>query len=189
MDEHVRVLEYVSDRMKHLVEDLLDISRFERGVITLELEDVVLQDLILRLVGVQLPEAQHKEIALTCELEQTPVHVAADHNRLAQVITNLLSNAINYTPRQGRIVVHLRTSGAHALVEVEDSGIGIAEDHLPHIFQPFYRVVSQVEGSGLGLSITREIVELHGGTIDVISKLGVGSTFCFRLPLLASPTA
>ncbi|MEP7293791.1 MAG: ATP-binding protein, partial [Chloroflexota bacterium] len=147
LDEHMQVLEYVTDRMKRLVEDLLDISRFERGVINLNYKIVVLQDSIRQLVSIQLPEAERKLLSLTCDLPDAPVRVNADSERLAQVITNLLSNAINYTPSGGRIVVRLKQVGDQALVEVEDTGIGISEDHLPHIFQPFYRVVSQVEGS------------------------------------------
>ncbi|HVU11036.1 MAG TPA: ATP-binding protein [Phototrophicaceae bacterium] len=192
MDEHMRVLETVTDRMKRLVEDLLDISRFERGVIKLEFKDVILQDLIRNVVQIQQPEAERKRLALTMAIAETPIHVHADAERLAQVVTNLIINAINYTPDgNGQIEVRLSqvcdVTGNLALVEVEDSGIGIAEEHLPHIFQPFYRVVSQVEGAGLGLSITREIVELHGGEVEVTSRLGIGSTFRFWLPVLDKP--
>jgi PAS domain S-box-containing protein len=189
LDEHMQVLEYVTDRMKRLVEDLLDISRFERGVIKLNYEDVALQKLIRTIVAVQLPEAERKLISLTCELSENTMRVRADGERLAQVITNLLSNAINYTPSGGRIVARLTQADGQAVVEVEDSGIGISEEHLPHIFQPFYRVVSQVEGSGLGLSITQEIIELHGGKIEVTSQLGVGSVFRFWLPILNTANA
>ncbi len=189
MEEHMRVLETVTDRMKRLVEDLLDISRFERGIIKLEFKDVILQDLLRNVVQIQQPEAERKQLALAMKFEEAPIHVHADPERLAQVITNLIINAINYTPDgNGQIEVRLSkvcdVTGNLALVEVEDCGVGIAEEHLPHIFQPFYRVVSQVEGAGLGLSITREIVELHGGEIEVTSRLGVGSTFRFWLPLL-----
>lgn len=189
MSEHVQVLEYVTDRMKRLVEDLLDFSRFERGVIRLEFREIVLQQLIHSLVLVQLPEAERKQLALTVALPDTPIHVRADSDRLAQVITNLLSNAINYTPSGGRIVVRLTQHDERAVVEVEDTGIGISTDHLPHIFQPFYRVVSPIEGSGLGLSITREIVELHGSAIEVSSQPGVGSNFRFSLPVVGAPVS
>jgi len=189
LDEHVQVLEYVTDRMKRLVEDLLDISRFERGVIKLNYEDIPLQQLIRTIVAVQLPEAERKQLSLTCDLPKREVRIHADSERLAQVITNLLSNAINYTPNDGKVIVHLRVKNNRAVVEVEDTGVGISADHLPHIFQPFYRVVSQVEGSGLGLSITQEIIELHGGEIEVASQPGVGSTFRFCLPLPAAQNA
>lgn len=188
LDEHLVVLEYVTDRMKRLVEDLLDISRFERGVIKLNFRDIVLQDVISNLVRVQTPEADSKRLQLRCELPDTPIRVDADPERLAQVITNLVTNAINYTPTGGRITLRLShfhdVTGDLALVEIEDTGVGISEEHLPHIFQPFYRIASEVEGSGLGLSISKEIIELHGGEIDVTSEYGVGTTFCFWLPML-----
>ena len=190
MEGHMRVLEHVTDRMKRLVEDLLDVSRFERGVIKLDFQNVLLQDLIRTLVQVQQPEAERKQLQLACALPDTPLYVHADSERLAQVITNLLTNAINYTPTGGKIDVRLNricdVTGALAQVEVEDSGIGISEEHLPHIFQPFYRVISQVEGTGLGLSISKEIVELHGGEIEVSSQIGMGSNFRFWLPLIES---
>jgi PAS domain S-box-containing protein len=184
--EHMRVLEYVTDRMKRLVADLLDVSRFERGVITLELKEVLLQDLIRMVVLVQQPEAEGKGLQLVCTLPEVPIRVHADPERLGQVVTNLLTNAINYT-HSGRIVLRLsEVSGdsERARIEIQDSGVGISPDHLPHIFQPFYRVISQVEGSGLGLSIAKEIVELHGGALEVDSQIGVGSTFRVSLPLL-----
>ncbi|MBI1258552.1 MAG: PAS domain S-box protein [Chloroflexi bacterium] len=190
MEGHMRVLEHVTDRMKRLVEDLLDVSRFERGVIKLNFENVALQNLISMLVQIQQPEAERKQLQLICSLPDAPLYVHADTERLAQVITNLLTNAINYTPAGGKIDVRLSKmcdiTGALAQVEIEDSGIGISEEHLPHIFQPFYRVISQVEGTGLGLSITKEIVELHGGEIEVHSQIGAGSNFCFWLPLIES---
>ncbi len=191
IEEHMRVLEQVTDRMKRLAEDLLDISRFERGVIQIRREPVVLQAMIENLVLVQRAEADRKRLTLICSLPDEPTVVFADAERLAQVITNLLINGINYTPESGRVEVRLRrvteAGEPFAVIEVEDSGIGIGEEHLPHIFQPFYRVVSQVEGTGLGLSITKEIVELHGGSLTVTSREGEGSCFSFSLPLITTP--
>ncbi len=191
IEEHMRVLEQVTDRMKRLAEDLLDISRFERGVIKIKREPVVLQEMIENLVLVQRAEADRKGLTLTFTLPDEPTVVFADAERLAQVITNLIVNGINYTPEGGQVEVRLRRvledGEANALIEVEDTGIGIGEEHLPHIFQPFYRVVSQVEGTGLGLSITKEIVELHGGKLTVTSVEGEGSCFCFSLPLITTP--
>ncbi len=191
IEEHMRVLEQVTDRMKRLAEDLLDISRFERGVIKIKREPVVLQEMIENLVLVQRAEAERKRLTLNCSLPEEPTVVFADSERLAQVITNLMINGINYTPEGGRVEVRLsrvdEDGDAQAVIEVEDTGIGIGEEHLPHIFQPFYRVVSQVEGTGLGLSITKEIVELHGGKLTVTSHEGEGSCFRFSLPLITTP--
>lgn len=192
IEEHLRVLEHVTDRMKWLVDDLLNYSRLERGAVRLDFQPVLLQEMLTDIVAVQLPEAERKEQQLTCEVPETPVYVRADPQRLAQVITNLVSNAINYTPAHGMIIVRLvsivQRAGEYARVEVEDNGIGIAPEHLTQIFEPFYRVVSQVEGTGLGLSIARSIIEAHGGVITVTSVLGVGSTFRFRLPMIAIET-
>lgn len=187
--EHLRVLEEVSDRMQRLVEDLLDVSRFERGMIRLQFRKLNVQALIGKVIMVQKPEAEHHNLLLQAQMPHEALEVYADHERVTQVITNLVTNAINYTPNGGTITV--RVSAIYgddqqvccARIEVEDTGIGIAEEHLPHIFEAFYRVTSKVTGTGLGLSIAKEIVELHGGKITVQSKSGKGSLFSFWLPM------
>ncbi len=191
IDEHLRVLEHVTDRMKWLVDDLLNYSRLERGAVHFEFNVIALDSMISEIVAVQLPEAERKQQRLSCELPAMTVFVRADAPRLAQVITNLLSNAINYTPHNGTINVRLtvteQSNRAYAQVEVQDNGVGIAAEHLVHIFEPFYRVISTVEGTGLGLSIARSIIEAHDGTLSVISEPNVGSTFRFYLPLANEP--
>lgn len=186
VDEHLRVLEEVAERMQRLVEDLLDISRFERGIIHLKQRNVSLSDIVARSTVVQEPEAERKGLHLITEVPEQPVYVLVDPERVIQVITNLLTNAINYTPIGGSIVVRVfrvsREGIDYAGVEVIDNGIGIGQEHLPHIFQPFYRVVSQVEGTGLGLNISKEIIELHGGKFEVESEIDHGSRFSFYLP-------
>jgi PAS domain S-box-containing protein len=191
-EQHLAVLEDVADRMKNLVEGMLDLSRFERGVIALERSQGVLQEIITRSVDVQQPEAERKGIALRAELPSTPILLSLDEGRIIQVITNLITNALNYTPKGGEVIVRTLTAQSpngngskshYAIVEIEDTGIGIAAEHLPNLFQPFYRVQSQVEGTGLGLRISKEIVELHGGNIGVESEVGRGSRFSFWLPM------
>jgi two-component system phosphate regulon sensor histidine kinase PhoR len=186
---HMSVLEEVTDRMKKLVEDLLDISRLERGAIPLKQEQLEVQPMVERAVQVQRPEAERKQQSLTLEMPTTPLYVYADSGRINQVITNLLTNAINYTPESGsiRVAVEADNVGKYVLIHVEDTGIGIEHDNLPHIFQPFFRVVSEIEGTGLGLSIAREIIELHDGAIEVTSVLGRGSIFTVRLALAPEP--
>jgi PAS domain S-box-containing protein len=187
LDEHLRVMEEVTERMRRLAEDLLAMSRFERGTIELRRTEAVLQAMIESVVNLQFPELERKHLNLSVDIPDEPMLVFADAERVNQVITNLLVNAINYTPAGGSICVRAVIHDSHhARVEVEDTGIGIAPEHLPHIFQPFYRVTSQVQGTGLGLSIAREIVELHDGTINAVSTLGVGSCFSFLLPLAAN---
>jgi PAS domain S-box-containing protein len=189
--EHLSVLEDVTDRMQRLVEDLLEMSRFERGIIHLKQREMLFQEVILKSVSVQEPEAERKGLRLTLELAETPIYVYIDPERVIQVVTNLLTNAINYTLTGGSVTIRLSIgtqAGINcALVEVIDTGIGIAPEHLLHIFQPFYRVASQVEGTGLGLNISKEIIELHGGRIAVESEPERGSRFTFWLPTLPMP--
>lgn len=183
LENHLLILDEVTERMRRLVEDLLDISRLEHGLIPLKRQAISLQDVIASVVTHQQAEAERKDLKLCCVLPELPVHVSADRERLIQVVTNLVTNAINYTRAGGEVKVMLRTANHHALIDVEDTGIGIAGENLPFIFQPFYRVVSEVEGTGLGLSIAKEIINLHGGTLHVKSELSQGSLFTVTLPM------
>ncbi len=184
LHEHTQVLNEVTRRMQRLVEDLLDVSRFERGVIRLERQRVELQQLLSDVVRVQYAEAQAKDITLKIDLTASPQYVDADVERLTQVITNLVTNGLTYTPAGGEVRVGLTTAGDNAIISVEDTGIGIAQEHLNQIFEPFVRVNEKVKGTGLGLSIAREIVEMHGGSIEVTSEPGQGSRFDVILKLL-----
>lgn len=187
LSEHLRVIEEVSGKMQRLVDDLLAISRFQRGVIQLDLIPLTLQTLIEDITSLQQPEAERKGQTLTYICPPTPIIVQADPERLNQVVTNLVTNAINYTPQGGTIEVRTETGErdgvTHGLIVVADSGIGIAPEHVSYIFQPFYRVASSVPGTGLGLSIASQIVELHGGALEVESEIGKGSQFRVWLPL------
>jgi PAS domain S-box-containing protein len=185
LNQHLDVLERVAARMQNLVADLLDVSRFERGVISVRRRDVSLQELIEEVIQTQQPEAQQKNISLTSQLPSEVVQVYADPDRLVQVIVNLTVNAINYTPAGGRVSVELATEDDRiAVLRVWDTGVGIDPDNVAHVFEPFFRVnEATVPGTGLGLSISKAIVELHGGSLDVESTPKVGSTFTVRLPL------
>jgi PAS domain S-box-containing protein len=186
LDEHLRVMEEVTGRMQRLVDDLLAISRFQRGTIELRRTMLQLHTTVMEIVALQIPEAERKQQSLTWQVDETPIIVYADAQRIHQVITNLLTNAINYTPVGGRIEVcvcrRVRDQTTYGVIEVKDNGLGISSDDLPYIFQPFYRVTSSVPGTGLGLSIARQIVELHSGFIEVVSSLGKGSAFSVWLP-------
>ncbi len=185
INEHALALERAADRMADLVEDLLDISRFERGVIQLSREPVVLQKLVVDVAESQQPEAARKGITLATEIPDSLVLAHIDQKRILQVITNLVINAINYTPEGGHVSIHLLTGdGNGAIIRVRDTGIGIGPENLARVFEPFFRVNENAgRGTGLGLSISREIVTLHGGTLTVESKLGEGSMFTITLPL------
>lgn len=183
LDSHLRVLDEVTERMKKLVEDLLDLTRFERGIIQLNRQPVILQEFIARLVEIQQPEAASRRIDLICNMPDQPLTVEIDPDRMHQVITNLVTNAIHHTPPGGRVTVKVSgESGQDVFIQVLDSGDGIASEHLPHIFEPFYRAHSVNNGMGLGLSISREIVQLHDGDLSVSSEPGNGSCFTVYLP-------
>lgn len=189
LDVHLRIMETVTDRMQHLVEDLLDISRFDNGMISLNMHETHLQDLVSSVTQIQRDEAARKAIILTERLAPEPLLVMADSSRLTQVITNLVTNAINYTQEGGTVSVIVEPDeDSGALVHVEDTGVGIAPELLPNIFKPFIRGSEQSTGAGLGLSITKEIVELHQGEITISSEPGRGSRFTVRLGLAGSGT-
>ncbi len=182
---HLAVLEAVVGGMVELVESLLDITRFERGVIALHPQPIALQELVRQVVEVQQAEAEAKGITLSSQMPTTPLLVEVDPPRMRQVITNLVMNAIRYTPSGGHVRLQVAPApGTPEWVElrIQDTGRGIAAHHLPHIFEPFFRGEENVQhGTGLGLTITKEIVRLHGGELRVESALGEGSTFVVRL--------
>ncbi|MBZ0278203.1 MAG: PAS domain S-box protein [Anaerolineae bacterium] len=185
---HLDVLDQVARHMGRLVTDLLDLSRFEHGIIPYNPEKMNLVVMIAQVIEMMHPQAQAKQIRLTHSLPDQPVSLMADPVRIQQVLTNLLTNAIHYTPEGGRVemIVQLVEDGQHqqwVTIHVQDDGVGIASEHLPFIFQPFYRVNEQKVGTGLGLSIAKEIIEWHGGQMTVTSSLGQGSCFTVRLPL------
>jgi signal transduction histidine kinase len=176
--------------MRNLVEDLLEHSRFERGVMPLRQEEVDLRLPIIDVIRVQQAEADAKQIKLTYKVPEPPIMALVDPGRMVQVFTNLITNAINYTPNGGQVHIDCiseisEDSGEEmVVVRVQDSGIGIKPDLLLNIFRPFYRGNEHTNGTGLGLSIAKEIVEMHGGTILVQSEVGSGSSFTIRLALI-----
>jgi len=172
-----------------LVEDLLDVSRMASGRLRIEARPVELADVAVLALDVVRPAAAAKEIEIACELEPDVV-VLGDAERLQQVVWNLVSNAVKFTPARGRVALRLATRGSTATIEVEDDGEGIAPEFLPQVFDRFRQADSTSTrrhgGLGLGLAIVRHVVELHGGTVDAASAgLGRGATFTVALPLAA----
>lgn len=175
------------DRMVSLVEDLDEISKLERGEQPLYKENFVIQDLIkdvFETLSIKLAKRQIKcSIKKGCE---APITVFADKEKIRQVLNNLTVNANKYGKQNGTIVASIyKMDGENVLVEISDDGIGIAEEHLSRIFERFYRTDSgrsrNVGGTGLGLAICKHIIEAHGQTIHVRSKLDVGTTVGFTL--------
>lgn len=180
--EHLQIGEAVINWMQTLVQNMFDVSRFERGVIELDREELVLQEILTLAHQFHLPEASQKQIALSCTLPEGEIIIIGDKSRLTQVITNLVSNAIHYTPEGGRVEVRLATEERRVLIDVIDTGVGIGQEHLEFLFEPFYRATQDGKGAGLGLSIAREIVRLHQGDLTVESTVGKGSHFTVTLP-------
>lgn len=189
--DHLEIISSVTEDMHVLIDNLLDVSRFQYGAIALNRKNFILQDLISEVIEVQRPDADRKTIAITDNLAEQPISIWADRPRINQVLTNLLTNGIQYTPEGGEITVQMRThmevandsQQRYVLISVCDTGRGISEEALSEIFKPFFRENDYDSGLGLGLSITREIVELHGGEISVSSTETEGTCFKVKLPL------
>ncbi|MCM3881223.1 MAG: heavy metal sensor histidine kinase [Vicinamibacterales bacterium] len=174
------------DRLKQMIAQLLTLARAEAGDIAVARTPVDLGALTASLVDQLEPVAQAKSIDLRLELGGTAT-VQGDGEWLERLVLNLVDNAIKFTPEGGRVSVAVRRDGEHAIVEVSDTGIGIAPDAQPHIFEPFFRGdpsrSAGAEGAGLGLSLVKWIVDRHNGRIQVQSSPGKGSTFTILLPL------
>lgn len=186
---HIEIMERVTERMSKLVEDLLDASRFERGKITLQHEYIDARELARSVVQTQLAEAETRQIALREAYADEPLIVHVDPARIIQVLTNLVANAINYIQEGATITVRVQPGSDSETVEyhVEDNGPGIPESIHDTLFMPFVRGTEERSGSGLGLSISRDIIELHDGTIDFTSVEGEGTIFTVSLPRDGEP--
>ncbi len=169
-----------------LINDWLDLTRLSHGQIFDKIKPLSLQPLLRKLVEFMKPAAAENKVSLRLEEAAGSDLVSGDEQSLEQVFSNLLSNAIKYNRPEGSVTVRLREEKDAVSVEVQDSGIGIAPEHLPHIFDQFYRVKrsedQKVKGTGLGLAIAKKIVEAHNGLIRVASELGRGTTFTVLLP-------
>lgn len=186
------VAERNSHRLLRLVSDLLFIAQVQSGKLNLDICPVDLSRLVRECVETALPRAAEKEIELTVEADGT-CPLRGDPTRLGQVLDNLVSNAVKFTPDGGTIRVRLCRNGSGAVIEVEDSGLGIPEAELGRLFERFYRTSTvthlAIQGTGLGLPITKAIVEAHGGAIEVESEEGAGTTFRVALPSGEEPAA
>lgn len=175
-----------TERMIRLVEDLLTLSRLDSSEAKVAFEPLNLARLIERTVERFQLAASEKGIRLEVVTEKRPL-VWGNADQLQQVLDNLLSNALKHTPPEGRIQIRLGQRGEEARVSVRDTGVGIPEEHLPRVFDRFYRVDKarsrQAGGSGLGLSIARKVVEAHGGNIGIKSQVGQGTNVWFTVPL------
>ncbi|MBK8640333.1 MAG: PAS domain S-box protein [Chromatiaceae bacterium] len=180
--------------MVRLIDDLLEANRITRGQLRLQRERVELGVLLEQVLAIFRPQAEQAGLTLRVTMPSAPIALDADPVRLAQVFLNLLNNACKYTGRGGTIHLDARCDGAAAVVTVADTGIGIAAEHLPRVFELFFQLDAgsgQSQGGlGIGLALARGLVELHGGHIEVRSPgPGQGTKFTLRLPTLAAPPA
>ena len=180
--EGVEAIRQESERMRRLVEGLLALTRGDEGA-PLEIKDHDLAAVAEEVVQTARTAADAK-IALSYLPPEQPVNAPFDRNRIRQVASIFLDNAVKYTPEGGKVTVRVRETNGWAALEISDTGAGIPEDQLPLIFERFYRAdkARASSGAGLGLSIARQIADAHGGKIEVESKPGEGSTFTLLLP-------
>ncbi|NIA13622.1 MAG: response regulator [Nitrospiraceae bacterium] len=182
--EHLRVIERNARRLLSLINDILDLSKIEAGWVELSLCDFDPRDLVERTLGTVQPMADEQRLRLEANFTEVP-RMYSDEERIGQILLNLLSNAVKFT-EQGQISVDVRAAGGMVAFAVTDTGIGISEIDLPHIFEEFRQVdgstTRRYEGTGLGLAICQRIARPIGGAITVESALGEGSTFTLRLP-------
>jgi signal transduction histidine kinase len=186
---YLEVVQRNSDRLLRLVNDLLFVARLEAGELDLHPTELDLGACVRQAVEEARPRAAGKGIELGCEVQSVP-ELQADRGRMFQLLDNLISNAIKFTPEGGRIEVRLLQRDSRLRLEIADTGIGIAQEDLGRLFERFFRASTATErhipGTGLGLYIAGAIVGAHGGEIDVDSTPGKGTTFCVEFPVVAA---
>ncbi len=169
-----------------LIDDWLDLARINRGQIVDKFKPLALDKLLEKQVEFFKPLAQEHNVRLELKPIEKPAHVLGDEQTLEQVFSNVISNAIKYNKPQGSVTLCVREDKDFIVTDIQDTGIGIDKEHLPFVFDQFYRVSrredQKVKGTGLGLSIAKKIVEAHNGSIQVESEPGRGSTFSVWLP-------
>jgi signal transduction histidine kinase len=183
----VKVIQEEGERIERLVGDLLDLARFEAGGISLEQDYVDVDEIFERVSERHAQTAQEKGVEIVIE-PHDDIRMIGDPHRLEQAMQNLAANALRHTPPGGQVKLGARREDGIVKITVSDSGVGIPAEHLPHVFDRFYKADqsrSQSGGSGLGLSIVKAIIERHGGTVAVRSTQGVETVFEIALPELS----
>jgi signal transduction histidine kinase len=181
-----------NDRQLRIINEILHLAKIESGRIVLTKQETNLNELVADIVNEQRADIEAARHTIQVKLPKKPLRTKADTHMLRMAVENLLSNAIKYTPTNGRIVVKAEKEGAQAKISIIDNGIGIQSEDLGKIFRQFSRLSNemsqQVGGTGVGLYLAKHLVELHQGTVDVVSEPGKGSTFTISLPLKQLPT-
>jgi len=184
--ESARTIHEEATRLSQFINDFLDLARLESGRARLIFRSVDMRHLVHEAVLVLQPQAEQKCLQI---IEQVPGDLPAvqgDPQRLKQILINLGSNAIKYNRPGGQVIIRIEPQSDHLRVQIQDTGQGIAPEALPHMFEKFYRVPDSegwAQGTGLGLSIARQLVEAHGGRIEIASQVNIGTTVTFTLPM------
>ena len=185
-DQLLHVIDQETDRLTQLIGDLLDLSRLEAGRFEVRRNALRMSDLIADVVRAVEVQRQRRNVTIRTEVPGDLPEIMADREMVTIIVRNLLTNAIKFSQQDGEVTLDVRPAEEYLEIAVTDHGLGIPEEALPNLFQKFYRVRSTsesgIEGTGLGLVLVKQAVEAHGGTIQVQSKVGVGSTFTVRLP-------
>jgi len=191
-NEFLTIIDEESNRLAKLVENLLEVSKIESGTAELTQQNVDIAAVIEQVLSTLQPLADEKNVRLKYEPTDELMTLPADRTRICSVVTNLINNAIKFTPQYGQVTVEIERKGYELVIKVSDTGVGIPKEALPRIFDRFYRVYrtgEQIQGTGLGLAIVKKIVAMHNGRIEVESKPQEGSTFTVYLPVAAHAIA
>jgi two-component system phosphate regulon sensor histidine kinase PhoR len=174
-------------RLARFVDDLLSVSSMEVGSLTLNRQTTELQRLLNEVLTKIKPQIEEKRLSLEVSIPEKLPEPSLDKDKIATVLVNLLGNAVKYTPPGGRVAFRVHATDQNLEIDVEDTGVGIAENELPKVFDKFFRSddprVQEQEGTGLGLALVQEVVRLHGGRVSVESEIDKGSTFQIVLPI------
>lgn len=183
--KYANIILYNSKRLSSLAKNMLQLTLLDREEIELELTNYSLVEQMNRVISTQENQAMEKNIEIVFEMPKKEIFIEGDEQRLEQVWTNIISNAIKYTNEGGLITITMKKNSKDIEVSIEDTGIGMSKEVVSHIFERFYREdkARNVEGNGLGLAIVKSIVDLHHGKINILSQVDVGTNFIVRLPI------
>jgi signal transduction histidine kinase len=187
---YVEYAEHIRESGRHLlglINDILDLSKVEAGRMELIEDTVDFGATIRSAIGMLQDQAEKAGVQLACAVPKRPIAVRADSQRLRQVVLNLVSNAVKFTDAGGRVTAEITIDAeSRPTLSIEDTGIGIAAEDLPRVMEVFGQVQTQLNrtrsGTGIGLPLTKRLVEMHGGTLDLSSQPGVGTTVTVRFP-------
>jgi len=185
--EFCNIINAEATRLARLIDDLLSISSMEVGSLSVNCQRTEVDRLLKEVVSRVRPTMEKKQQKFHVLIDEKIPEMKLDKDKFATVLVNLLGNASKYTPEQGNVTLRARADDAYLTIEVEDTGVGISQEELPRIFEKFFRSddprVRAENGTGLGLSLTQELVRLHGGSLTVRSQIDQGTCFCVRMPL------